>query len=131
MRPDAGDADAAHPTPVKQYKDVWDNGTARGIIGEDVCLEREDGSSVPILAAAGIQAAICGHDHVNDYAGIIGGVDLIYGRATGHGGYGDENVPKGAKLYTLDPAQKTFEWVSLLPDGTTWKPGADERRDIR
>ena len=122
---------SAFHIPVKQYKDVWDNGTARGIIGEDVCLEREDGSSVPVLAAAGIQAAICGHDHVNDYSGVIEGVDLIYGRATGHGGYGGDEVAKGAKLYTLDPAQKTYKWVSLLPDGNTWQPGADERKDIR
>lgn len=122
---------AAFHIPVKQYKDVWDNGTARGIFGEDVCLEKEDGSSVPLLAAAGIQSAICGHDHVNDYAGVIDGVDLIYGRATGHGGYGDDQVPKGGKLYTLDPTQKSMKWVSLLPDGATWQPGPDERRDIR
>ena len=117
--------------PVKQYKDVWDNGTARGVIGEKVCLEREDGSAVPVLAAAGIRTAICGHDHVNDYSGVIDGVDLIYGRATGYCGYGAEKVAKGAKLYTLDPARKAIQWASLLPDGTTWQPGPDERRDIR
>jgi hypothetical protein len=122
---------SAFHIPVKQYKDVWDNGTARGVIGEDVCLEREDGSSVPVLAAAGIRTAICGHDHVNDYSGIMNGVDLIYGRATGYGGYGGEKVAKGAKLYTLDPAHQTVSWVSLLPDGTTWRPGSDMRTDTR
>ena len=117
--------------PVKQYKDVWDTGIARGIIGEDVCLEAEDGSSVPVFHEAGIQAVVCGHDHVNDYSGVMEGVDLIYGRATGHGGYGGDDVAKGAKLYTIDPAQKVMKWVSLLPDGTTWQPGVDERKDIR
>ena len=117
--------------PIKQYKDVWDNDTARGIIGENVCMEKEDGTSLPILAAAGIQAVFCGHDHVNDYAGSMEGVDLIYGRTTGHNGYGTSKVPKGAKLYALDPALKTLEWASLLPDGTTWKPGTNERKDTR
>lgn len=117
--------------PVRQYQDVWDDGSARGIIGEDVCFEGEDRSSLPVLAEAGLTAVICGHDHVNDYSAVSGGVDLIYGRATGVGGYGGEVVRKGAKLYTLDPARKTYEWVSMLPDGTKWRPAADERKDVR
>lgn len=132
------DAAGQHPMrlgafhiPIKQYQDVWDNGTARGIIGEDVCMEAENRSSLAVFHEAGIQAVVCGHDHVNDYSGVMEGVDMIYGRATGHSGYGGNNVPKGAKLYTFDPAQKTYKWVSLLPDGTTWQPGMDERTDIR
>ncbi len=56
---------------------------------------------------------------------------MIYGRATGQSGYGGNKVLKSAKLYTLDPERKTLAWVSLLPDGTTWKPELDERMDIR
>lgn len=117
--------------PVRQYQDIWDDGSARGVIGEDVCFEKEDRSSLPVLAEAGLSAVICGHDHVNDYSAVSGGVDLIYGRATGVGGYGAEQVPKGAKLYTLDPARRAYEWVSLQLDGTKWQPAPDERRDIR
>jgi len=117
--------------PVRQYQDIWDDGSARGIIGEDVCFEEEDRSSLPVLAEAGLKAVICGHDHVNDYSAVSGGVDLIYGRATGVGGYGDEVVRKGAKLYTLDPARKAYEWVSLQLDGVKWRPAPDERRDVR
>jgi len=122
---------AAFHIPVKQYEDVWDGGIARGVIGENVCMEQEDGASLPIARTAGIQAMFCGHDHVNDYSGVMDGVDMIYGRATGHNGYGADKVAKGAKLYTLDPARKALEWVSLLPDGTSWKPGAEERTDTR
>lgn len=113
--------------PVRQYEDVWEQKIAAGIIGETVCFEQEDRSSIPVLHEAGIQAVFCGHDHVNDYSGVMEGVDLIYGRATGHGGYGADKVAKGAKLYTLDPARKSMEWVSLLPDGTTWSPAPGER----
>ena len=84
-----------------------------------------------VLAEAGLTAVICGHDHVNDYSAVSGGVDLIYGRATGVGGYGAEQVAKGAKLYTLDPARKAYEWVSLQLDGTKWRPAPDERKDVR
>ncbi len=118
---------AACHIPVKQYETIWENGTASGIIGEKVCFEQEDGASLSVLRDAGIQALFCGHDHVNDYSGVLEGVDLIYGRATGHAGYGGSKVQKGGKLYTLDPARKELEWVSLLPDGTTWKPKPAER----
>jgi len=117
--------------PLRQYQDVWDNGTARGVIGENVCFEEEDSSSLPILREAGIQTVFCGHDHVNDYDGLLDGVNMVYGRATGHNGYGADKLAKGAKLYTLDPARKTVEWVTVLPNGDTWRPGADTRRDER
>ena len=122
---------AACHIPVKHYQDVWDKEIAAGILGETVCFEQEDGSSLAALRDAGIQTLFCGHDHVNDYSGVLDGVDLIYGRATGHAGYGGDEVPKGAKRYDLDPAHKALEWVSLLPDGTTWKPKPGERIDKR
>ncbi|NLV44772.1 MAG: hypothetical protein GXY07_09755 [Candidatus Hydrogenedentes bacterium] len=118
---------AACHIPLRHYKYVWEQNIASGIIGEVVCSEQEDGSSLNVLCDAGIQALFCGHDHVNDYSGAMEGVELIYGRATGHAGYGAEKVPKGGKLYTLDPARKALEWVSLLPDGTSWAPKPGER----
>lgn len=122
---------AACHIPVKQYQDVWEQEIASGIIGETVCFEQEDGSSLSVLGKAGIQALFCGHDHTNDYTGVLDSVNLIYGRATGHAGYGGAEVPKGGKLYTLDPDRKQLEWTSLLPDGTTWKPKPGERIDKR
>lgn len=118
---------AACHIPVLQYREAWERKIASGIIGEAVCSEQEDGSSLQALRDAGIQALFCGHDHVNDYSGVMDGVDLVYGRATGYAGYGEDKVAKGGKLYTLDPARKALEWVSLLPDGASWKPQPGER----
>lgn len=117
--------------PVRQYEDVWDNGIARGIIGEKVCFEKEERAALPILKSASIHSVFCGHDHVNDYEGKFDGVNLIYGRATGHNGYGAEKMIKGAKLYTLNPKNKTLSWESLLVDGSTWKPLPEQRTDLR
>ena len=118
---------AACHIPVRQYKEVWADKTASGIIGELVCSEEEDGTTLATLRDARIQAIFCGHDHENDYSGRMAGVEMIYGRATGYAGYGHEKVPKGGKVYTLDPARKAFEWVSLLADGTSWRPASGER----
>ncbi len=116
--------------PVRQYHDVWRNGTALGVIGETVCFEKDDGGALGALKAAGVRACMVGHDHVNDYSGEMEGVDLIYGRATGVGGYGSDKVHKGGKLYTLNCKKGELEWLSLVADGSTWRPKRGERIDV-
>ncbi|MGI6138163.1 MAG: metallophosphoesterase [Candidatus Hydrogenedentales bacterium] len=122
---------AACHIPLQQHDQVWEDKIATGFIGERICFEEEDGSSLNVLSDSGMQAFLCGHDHTNDYSGVMAGVELIYGRSTGYSGYGNDKLPKGAKVYTLDPARKAMEWESLLPDGSTWRPGPDERIDKR
>ncbi len=113
--------------PVKQYEDIWNNKAASGVMGETVCLEKDDGSALPALKAAGIKACFCGHDHRNDYAGVADGVELVYGRATGAGGYGAEVLRKGGKLITVNCKKGTYGWETVFPDGTTWVPKPGER----
>lgn len=112
--------------PLKQYADVWANGAATGVKVEAPCIEKEDGSTLPILKSLGVKACFCGHDHINDYGGVCDGVDLVYGRATGIGGYGAGDVPKGGKLITVNCKTGRYEWVSILPDGTRWQPKPGE-----
>ncbi len=108
--------------PIKQYATIWEEKIASGVKLEVVCNEQEDGLSLAGLKALGhVRACVCGHDHVNDYAGTVEGIDLIYGRATGYGGYGARMVPKGAKLYTINAETGQFDWASYVADGTTWK----------
>ncbi|MCC6694297.1 MAG: metallophosphoesterase [Candidatus Hydrogenedentes bacterium] len=117
--------------PLKQYDTVWKDGTAAGVIGEEPCTADEDGSALPFLRSIGVTACFCGHDHVNDYSGAIDGVELVYGRATGAGGYGVEILPKGGKLITINCRKQQHEWVSLTPDGKRWAPKPGERIDRR
>ena len=120
---------AAFHIPLRQYATMWADGSARGIKCETVCSEQEDGSSLALLKKAGVKACFCGHDHVCDYSAVVDGVDLIYGRSTGRGGYGGMQVRKGGKLYTLDGRTGKYRWESVLFDGTRWVPGPDERVD--
>ena len=122
---------AAMHIPIKQYAEVWENGTARGFIGEDVCFEQESGETLALFAQCGIQAVICGHDHVNDYEGAISGVRLIYGRSTGLHSYGALTLAKGGKLYTFNPETAALTWQSLPFNGKPWVPGPEERIDRR
>lgn len=116
--------------PIKQYDDIWTSGAAAGFKGETVCLEQEDGSTLPFLKKLGIKACFCGHDHVNDYAGTIDGIELVYGRATGAGGYGTPRFDKGGKLITVDCSSGHYEWQSVTKDGKMWHPKSGERVDF-
>ena len=110
--------------PLKQYDDIWTGHEASGVKFENVCFEEEDGSSLASIKSLGVNACFVGHDHVNDYSGLVDGLDLVYGRATGHGGYGEDKVPKGAKLITANAETGQYQWVTVYPDGKTWLPEA-------
>lgn len=108
--------------PLLEQKSLFALGKTPGLRNEDVCNEKEEGRALPVLAEGGrIRACFCGHDHTNDYLVRSRDVDLVYGRSTGHSGYGGETVRKGAKLIELDFATGAYTQVSVFADGTTWK----------
>jgi hypothetical protein len=116
--------------PIKQYAEIWNNHAASGVLGETVNSEGEDGSTLAVMKALGVRACFCGHDHVNDYSGVIDDVDLVYGRASGLGGYGQDRVPKGGTLITVNCRSGRHEWVALVPGQPDWKPRQGEQMVI-
>lgn len=62
-----------------------------------------------------------GHDHDNDYYGEFDGINLAYGRKTGHACYGPNNMQRGARVFevTMNP-YKITTWVRQ-EDGTIHK----------
>ena len=118
--------------PVYQYKTIWDENRANGIKFEDVCHEKDRGAAFEAIAKTGrVQAMFAGHDHVNDYAGIESGIELVYGRATGYAGYGGEKVEKGGKLIELDIKKGACSFLSVFADGRSWRPdAADGKRAL-
>jgi hypothetical protein len=121
-RPKVGGAFCFLHIPLLEYAKVWDSGKAQGVKQEEVCTYGEDGSAFPILKKLGVRACFCGHDHVNDYTGRIGEVDMVYGRASGHAGYGGEQMRKGGKLITLDALKGSYRWQTVFADGSSWPP---------
>ena len=110
--------------PLLHYDMIWKQQRAKGIRHEDVYTYGEDGSAFSYLKRLGsVKACFCGHDHVNDYGGRIDGIEMVYGRATGHAGYGGDQVKKGAKLITANARTRDYRWQSVFADGSTWTPG--------
>ena len=114
--------------PLLQQRQLWEAGQGTGVGLEKVGSGVEDGSALTVLGNLKVNYCISGHDHVNDFSVLsrVGGcpqtIELIYGRATGYSGYGQEHVPKGAKLYHLNALTGKVGWASVLADGTRWVP---------
>ncbi|MHB1305706.1 MAG: metallophosphoesterase [Limisphaerales bacterium] len=114
---------AFYHIPLLEQKTLYAAGRTPGVFQEEVCHEKEAGQAAPVLAADGrLLASFCGHDHVNDYAVRSRTLDLVYGRATGHAGYGGDKLRKGAKLIELDLRAATYQQVTVFADGTRWRP---------
>jgi len=114
---------AFYHIPLLEQKTLYKPGETPGIFQEEVCHEKESGVAAPVLAAdTRLFACFCGHDHVNDYAVRSRSLDLVYGRATGHAGYGGEKLRKGAKLIELDLRAGTYEQTTVFADGSYWRP---------
>lgn len=109
--------------PLLDQKTLHRPGATPGVALEGVCHETEQGQAAPVLAGDDrLRACFCGHDHVNDYAVRTQHLDLVYGRATGHAGYGGEKVRKGAKLIELDLPTGEYQQVTVFADGSRWRP---------
>jgi predicted phosphodiesterase len=108
--------------PILEYQTMFRHGLNTGLQLEKVCSEEESGLALPELARSrSLRACFCGHDHLNDYFVRTGDVDLVYGRATGHGGYGGDLLRKGAKMIEIDMASGEYEQATVFADGKTWR----------
>ncbi|MNW61811.1 hypothetical protein D3C74_398990 [compost metagenome] len=61
-------------------------------------------------------AAFAGHDHDNDYIGVLHGITLAYGRVTGHNTYGA--LQRGARVIQLTEGERRFETWIRQEDGS-------------
>lgn len=105
--------------PLPEWYTVIDNGTARGVKFEKCCIEDGSPGAFKALTAPGqVKAMFCGHDHTNNYHGMLDGVHLEYVRSTGQGTYGQILV-KGGTLVEVDATgpEFKFETFTVLPDG--------------
>ncbi|HXG47057.1 MAG TPA: metallophosphoesterase family protein [Methylomirabilota bacterium] len=124
-RPHALPVFAFFHIPILEYRTLFQPGTNSGLQLEKVCHEEESGAALPeLVRPETLRACFCGHDHLNDYTARAGKLDLVYGRATGHGGYGGEVLKKGGKLIEIDLARGDYEQTTVFADGARWRPSS-------
>jgi 3',5'-cyclic AMP phosphodiesterase CpdA len=93
--------------PMIEFESLRAEGDFRGIFGEGVCFESDQGKTFQTLKQSPrVKAVFSGHDHLNDYAGTFDGLELVYGRVTGWSGYG--HLLRGARLIEIDPRAQHY-----------------------
>ena len=99
--------------PLPEYRTVWQNSSSAciGQKAEEVCAPIiNSGMFSAMLESGDVMATFVGHDHVNDYAGVLYGICLAYGRASGYDSYGD--LEKGARIIELREGEREFKsWI--------------------
>ncbi|WP_276353118.1 metallophosphoesterase family protein [Cohnella caldifontis] len=110
--------------PLPEYEQVWKSQTCYGRRQEIPGYPRvNSGFFSAMLEAGGVMGTFCGHDHLNDYWGELGGIRLGYGRATGYHTYGRKTFPRGARVIRLRQGEPGFEtWVRLDNGETIREP---------
>ncbi len=106
--------------PLPEYSRVWRrHRSCRGSKGERVCCPIWNSGLFRAMRQMGdIAATFCGHDHLNDYAGELGGIHLCYGRATGYNTYGRDGFLRGARVIRLFEGERRFASWLRLADGS-------------
>jgi hypothetical protein len=110
--------------PFPEFEQVWRTQLCYGSRNEKpACPPVNSGFYSALLARGGTLGVFCGHDHINDYWGELGGIRLCYGRATGFQGYGKIGFPRGARVIRLQEGNAGFEtWVRLENGATIRHP---------
>lgn len=100
--------------PIPEYNQVFGDNSL-GCKQEDVCCPKiNSGFFAAMLETRDIMGTFVGHDHINDYEGVLYGIRLCYGRATGFSTYGKEGFPRGGRVIVLSEDQKEFRsWIRV------------------
>ena len=107
--------------PVPEYEEAWRTGPVSGSRGEAVCCPKlNSGLFAAMVERGDVMGTFVGHDHDNDYIGILHGVCLCYGRVTGYNTYG--KAQRGARIIRLTEGRRGFETWIRQHDGTIAHP---------
>lgn len=92
--------------PLPEYMTVWNRCDTVGGKHELVCSRNYHTNIFPAFKSAGISAVWCGHDHCNNYHGVLDGIRLGYGQKTGFDCYGPPaGWQRGARVIVLREGQ--------------------------
>lgn len=118
---------------LPEYNEVWNYCTCYGEKHEEVCCpDQNSGMFSAMLEMGNMKGTFAGHDHVNDYCGELFGVQLCYGRATGHNTYGHYGFVHGARVIELDRLKpNTFNTWVRLENGDVIERGEEHQPEYK
>lgn len=105
---------------LREHREVWNYEVCYGEKNEGVCCSRvNSGLFLAMLEAGHTKGVFVGHDHINDYYGVLHGITLGYGRAAGYNTYGKDGYQRGARIFILHEMNPyEFDTYERLEDGS-------------
>lgn len=119
---------------LPEYHELWDMEVCYGEKREGICSPRLNTGFFAAMQQSGhTKGVFVGHDHINDFYGTMFGITLGYGRASGYNTYGNDDFPRGARIFTLyEDVDKGFDtYVSLSDDTIINRPAKHIPERIR
>ncbi len=97
--------------PLPEYRDIIYNKNTFGVQEELICAPNiNTGMYAAILVSGDVMGTFVGHDHNNNYIGILRSVCLAYGAVTGIECYG--KIGRGARVIELIEGERKFNtWL--------------------
>ena len=101
--------------PLPEFNQIWDLQECYGHKFEPVCSPLLNSGFFAALHEAGdVMGVFVGHDHINDFQGVLYSIRLCFGRGTGFNTYGREGFKRGARVIRLNEGKREFEsWLRL------------------
>ncbi len=88
--------------PLPEYIDSYNWRKSYGTKNEEIaCPKINTKLFKSMLEKDNIYATFCGHNHNNDNGAELYGIELVFGRKTGYGGYGPDFFQRGARVIKL------------------------------
>jgi predicted phosphodiesterase len=118
--------------PLPEYKEIIEKKTTVGIQEETVCSpDLNSGLYTAMLESKDVMGMFVGHDHNNNYIGVLHNICLAYGNVTGRQCYG--KIGRGARVIELYENTRKFDtWILKLyecdRDKDIWTPTHDDQR---
>ena len=100
--------------PLPEYSQVWNKENSRvfGVKNEDVSSPQlNTGMFAAMVMGGDVMGTFVGHDHINDYIGVINNIALAYGRVTKK--MKDASDPlAGGRVIVLKEGKREFDtWI--------------------
>ncbi len=101
--------------PLPEYVQAWNNkkSKALGVKNEDECASQiNTGMFAAMLEGGDVMGTFVGHDHINDYIGVYGGIALAYGRVSKIMRDPLKDPMAGGRVIVLTEGQRQFDtWI--------------------
>ncbi len=98
--------------PLVEYNEIVNNKNFLGSNDEEsICAAKiNSGLFSSFIDQKDVMGAFCGHDHENDFIGMLYNIALAYGRISGLDTYGKKD--RGARIIQLYEGQRKFDtWI--------------------